>query len=420
MTVAGTFFDAASGQPPPRTQTALDWLNFFLAGMLTGFGPFVALHLAEQQWRQEDIGFVLTAGGMAALLSQLPGGELLDRIREKCHLVGIGVAMIAVGAFIFAFQPRFPLVLAAEILQGLTGGILGPAIAAISLGLVGHAALAERLGRNQRFASMGGVGAAAFMGFVGYVLSTRFIFVATAALAVPTLLMLVQISTAHIHFGRSCGATEALDPADHGHAKPVRLARSVLWKDRRLLVFTTCLVLFQFANSSMLPLLGENLAQGEGREATLVLSALIIVPQIIVALCAPWVGRHAEDWGRRVLFLIGLGTLPVRAVLVMVITDPLELVFLQILDGVSGATLGVLTALIIADLTQGTGRFNLAQGIVGTFSGIGASLSTSITGIIVEHFGRSAGFLTMAGVGLAALLLAWRFMPETKPTKAIA
>jgi hypothetical protein len=84
------------------------------------------------------------------------------------------------------------------------------------------------------------------------------------------------------------------------------------------------------------------------------------------------------------------------------------------LDGLSGATLGVLTALIIADLTKGTGRFNLAQGVVGTLSGVGASLSTSATGLVVERFGHAAGLLSVTAVGLVGVAIVWAFMPETK------
>src|SRR5262249_20301757 len=143
-------------------------------------------------------------------------------------------------------------------------------------------------------------------------------------------------------------------------------------------------------------------------------SALIVVPQIIVAVLAPWVGRTASTWGRRPLLLMGLGVVPIRSGLFAMSSDPTLLVAVQALDGLSGATLGVLTALIIAALTKGTGRFNLAQGLVGTLSGIGASLSTSLSGIAVERFGETVGFWSVTVVGLMAVAIGWGFMPETK------
>ena len=187
----------------------------------------------------------------------------------------------------------------------------------------------------------------------------------------------------------------------------------VLFKDRRLLTFALCLFLFQLANASILPLIGEALALREGRLSSLVVSALIVVPQLVVALLAPWVGRTANSWGRRPLLLVGLGAVPIRSGLFAFTADPTLLVLIQMLDGWTAATLGVLTTLVIADLTKGTGRFNLAQGLVGTFSGVGASLSTSVSGFVVERFGQTSGFLTVTVIALIAIAVLWAFMPET-------
>jgi MFS family permease len=165
----------------------------------------------------------------------------------------------------------------------------------------------------------------------------------------------------------------------------------------------------------VLPLVGEALIyQGDNR-SSLIVSALIVLPQIIVAVIAPWVGRQAKDWGRRPLLLIGLGALPIRALLFMLITDPPLLLLIQLLDGISGAVIGVLTALVVADLTDGTGRFNLSQGLVGTASGIGASLSTAVFGLVGASFGRTVVFLSIASVALLAVMIAWLAMPETRP-----
>jgi MFS family permease len=162
---ATTVSSATAGPAPSNASlSGLDGVNFFNAGILAGFGPYVAAYLADQKWTQENIGFVLTASGLAGLLSQIPGGELLDTVRSKRAIVAAGATIGAISALIIALQPSFPLVFTALMLQGSTGGFLGPAIVAISLGLVGHAALPERLGRNQRFSSTGNLLAAALMG----------------------------------------------------------------------------------------------------------------------------------------------------------------------------------------------------------------------------------------------------------------
>jgi MFS family permease len=388
----------------------LDGVNFFLAAMLAGFGPYVAAYLANEKWPQAEIGLVLSAGSVAALLSQLPGGELLDKVRSKRAVIAIGTGIVIVSALILAFLPRLPLVFIGLVLQGVTGGFLGPAIAAISLGLVGHSALAEQLGRNQRFASTGALVGAALMGIAGYLLSYQSIFLIVVLLGLPLFLALARIRPADIHFGRSCGA-----PAHHDESQPARSGRWILLKDFRLVIFAAGLFLFQLANASVLPLAGEILVRKSQTHSSLVISALIIVPQIIVALMAPWVGRQAQDWGRRPLLLIGFAALPIRALGFALISDPLLLLAVQALDGISATVLGVLTALVIADLTGGTGRFNLAQGIVGTASGIGASISTTLSGLVAEALGPSAAFLCIAATALIGTLVIWFLMPETRP-----
>jgi MFS family permease len=410
--MAATTASLATAGPSPShaSLSGLDGANFFIAGISAGFGPYVAAYLADQKWTQDNIGLVLTASGLAGLLSQVPGGELLDIVRSKRALIVMGATMVAISAIIIAFEPSFPLVFTALVLQGMTGGFLGPAIAAISLGLVGHAALPQRLGRNQRFASTGSLVAAALMGLIGYVLSYQAIFLTVVALTPALFVALARIRTSDIHFGRACGA-----PHHHMPSQPARASRRTLWQSSGLLTFAICLFLFQFANASVLPLVVEALVYQGAERSSLVVSALIILPQIVVALMAPWVGRQAKSWGRRPLLLIGFGALPIRALLFASVTDPSLLLCLQVLDGISGAVLGVLTALVVADLTSGSGRFNLAQGIVGTASGIGASLSTTLFGLIAVSFGGTTVFVSIASVALLATLILWFFMPETRP-----
>ena len=394
---------------PVESLRALDWLNLFLAALLTGFGPFVAVHLTENGWAPASIGAVLTISGLTGLLTQVPAGELIDVIGAKRALVGAAAVAAALALTILGLRSDFTSVAGAAIIQGGAGSVVAPSVAAISLGLVGHDALAERLGRNQRFASIGGLSAAAIMGAIGYLLSTRDIFLVAASLAIPVLWALLRIHGADIHFGRSCGAP------DHHATNPDRVSRQSLFKDVRFLVFVTCLFLFQLANAAILPQVSEPLARFEGHSSSLAISALIVVPQIVVALLAPWAGRTAATWGRRPLLLLGLAAVPIRSGLFALTTDPTLLVIIQILDGFSGATLGVLTPLIVADLTNGTGRFNLAQGIAGTFSAIGASLSTLITGLVTQRFGYTAGLLGVTAVGLMAVVVVLELMPETKP-----
>ena len=410
MSVSAKSFGTADLPASSPSLYGLDGVNFFLAAVLAGFGPYVAAYLADQKWTQADIGLVLTAGSVAGLLSQLPGGELLDKVRSKRAVIAIGACIVILSSLILAFWPSFPLVFIGLVLQGSTGGFLGPAIAAISLGLVGHSALAERLGRNQRFASAGALVGAALMGLVGYLVSYQAIFLVVAVLGLPLFVALARIRAVDIHFGRSCRA-----PGRHGVEQPPRTGRWILLKDSRLIIFATSLFLFQLANASVLPLAGEVLVRMSQMDSSLIISAVIIVPQVLVVLTAPWAGRQAQSWGRRPLLLIGFAALPIRTLGFALISDPLPLLAIQALDGISATVLGVLTALVIADITGGTGRFNLAQGIVGTASGIGASISTTLSGLVAERLGSSAGFLCIAATALLATMVVFFLMPETKP-----
>jgi MFS family permease len=397
-----------SGAPSRQSLLALSWLNFFLSGMQTAFGPIAAAYLAAHEWTAKDIGFALSIGGIASLISQVPGGELLDVVRAKRLLVATCVVVIALSTLIFRLWPSFPVVAFAEALQGITGGVLGPGVVAITLGLVGHAALAAQLGQNQRFAAVGGIAVTVTMAVVAFS-DSPWAMLVPVALAVPLLVALFRIRANEIDFGRASGAEQT---HVSGPQRKRRLA--ALLKNQRLLTFAGCVILFQLANASMLPLVNGMLASEGKRQAAPFVAALIIVPQLIVALLAPWVGEQAEKCGRKPLLLVGFACLPIRAMLFALTSNPFALTAIQVLDGITGAVLGVMTALVIADVTRGTGRFNLAQGMFGTLMGVGASLSPTLSGLIVHHFGYSPGFLSLALEGVLAFIVLALFLPETK------
>jgi MFS family permease len=172
--------------------------------------------------------------------------------------------------------------------------------------------------------------------------------------------------------------------------------------------------MFHFANAAMLPLLGEMLAKGRGRSSMMFMSACVVTTQFVITLLASWAGRKAGTWGRKPLLLIAFGVLPVRAILYTLTENTGALVSIQILDGVGAGIFGVVSVLVIADLTEGSGRFNLTLGAIGTAVGMGASLSQAVAGSIVHHLGSNAGFLFLAAVAAAAFGVLYFFMPETR------
>jgi len=387
----------------------LDWFIFFVADVQTGFGPFVSVYLTAQRWTQVDIGLIQSAAGFVSLIGQMPGGALVDAARSERFVAGVSIVAICISALSYAVLPIFPVVLAGSVLHALASCVLGPAIAAISLGLVGHAAIGERLGRNARFASIGNGLAAAAMGACGYLISARAVFIVTVLLLVPALIALRTIAENEIDPERAHGG-----PA-HRKVESPPIKPGALMHNRPLMAFAGCLLMFHLANSAMLPLVGSAVTMRSAHWATVIIAACIVVPQLIVAALSPWIGRRAQIWGRRPLLLIGFAALPIRGLLFALVTSPSLLLAVQILDGITAAVFAVMVPLVVADLTRGTGHFNLGQGILGTTTGIGASLSATLAGYITDRFGASAAFTSLAAIAAVGFCMLWLLMPETRP-----
>ncbi|HXP76227.1 MAG TPA: MFS transporter [Stellaceae bacterium] len=402
---------AVAPVPSPSSRSGLDWLNFFIANVQTGFGPFIAVYLTTERWTQVDIGLVLTVSGAFALLGQVPAGVLVDAMASKRLAAAVAATGIAGSALTLAVWPIFPLVLLAELLHGAASCLMTPAIAAISLGLVRRAEIGERLGRNGRFASIGNGLAAALMGACGRLISNRAVFFLTAALAIPALVALRYIKPAEIDPVRARGGMP-----EHGSRKLASRLHGIV-DNKPLLIFGGCLVLFHLANGAMLPLMASVVTTRSREWATVLIAACIVVPQLLVAVLSPWIGRQAEAWGRRPLLLLGFAALSIRGAFFIFVTSPYLLVPVQILDGVSAAVLGVMLPLVVADVTRGTGRFNAALGVAGTAGAIGAALSTTLAGYVSDGFGNPAAFACLAGIAAAAALLVAGPMPETRPTR---
>jgi MFS family permease len=190
-----------------------------------------------------------------------------------------------------------------------------------------------------------------------------------------------------------------------------------LLHNRPLLIFAGCLLLFHLANAAMLPLMGSVITMRSSQWATLIIAACIVVPQLVVAALAPWIGTQAQVWGRRPLLLIGFAALPIRGILFASVTNPSLLLVVQLLDGVTAAVFSVMVPLVVADLTRGTGHFNLGQGMLGTSIGIGAALSATLAGYMSDRFGSSAAFTALAVIAFAGLIVLWFLMPETRPER---
>jgi MFS family permease len=393
-------------QPTSRSVRSVEWLNFFLADVQTGLGPFLAAYLAASGWSPARVGYALTFGGLVTVAMQTPAGAIVDSVHRKRLLLVLNLAFLVAGAFLLMGRLSVFSVYSAELLIGGSAPFLGPTVAAMTLGLVGAKAFDKQFGKNQAFNSAGNVFTALLIAYVSYRFGYRAIFVIAAVMAIPAALSLFAIDPKEIDYASARGLSNGGDDA---RAEGL----SGLLKDRVLLSFLATAFLFHLANAAMLPQLGEMLSKDNLKTAASFMSACIIVTQLVIALSAAWVGRRAAASGRKPLLLLGFGVLPVRGVLYTLTHATGALIAIQVLDGVANAIFGIVAILVIKDRTQGTGRFNLASGALATMVGIGAALSTTIGGVLIQHAGYRASFLTLAAIALFAFGFLWFAVPET-------
>jgi MFS family permease len=389
-------------------RTPLDWLNFFLADVRGGLGPYLGVFLLTQaDWNPATIGAVLTLSGLIGITLHTPIGAFIDATHFKRGLIIVGTCALAVSALAIAWSPTFPVVLTADILLAIAGAIFAPTVAAITLGITQQQALPARLGRNAAFDRAGNIFIAILAGLVGSAFSQRAVFYLVPLFAVLTTLAVLSIPAHAIDHNRARG----LDNRSTEHEKP--LGWSVLLERRPLLVLTAANALFHFANAPMLPLLGQKLALAHPGMETALTSACIITAQLVTIPVALLVGWKANSWGRKALLLVGFGALPIRGVLYTLSDHAAWLVGVQILDGIAAGTMDALIPLVLADVMRGTGRYNLARGMLGTVQGVAGSLSNIVAGAVVVGFGYSTTFLTLALVAAMGFLLLLMAMPET-------
>ncbi len=386
---------------------ALEWTNFFLADIQAGLGPFVAAYLASIGWQAGSVGRALTFGGVITVLLQTPAGWVVDHVAWKRSILVAGSIVLALGSVLLAFSGGAWVVYTAQGLIGLAGPFLGPTIAAITMGLVGARLFDCQFGRNQGFNAAGNLFAAAIIAGVSHFMDGRAIFYAVALLVVPTIWATVRIKREDINLELARGGCEE----EKGAGVAAGIAKLVT--DRVLLIFLGCAFLFHFANAAMLPQLGELLANGSVKAAAPFMGACVAVTQIVMLCSAVSIGRYANRHGRKNLLLLGFGVLPIRAVLYTLLHSVPALLAVQLLDGVANSIFGVVSILVVADRTRGTGRFNLAQGALATAVGSGAALSNGFGGTLMEKAGYRASFLALGCVACLAFLLLLLAFPET-------
>jgi len=404
----------------------LDILNLLMADVRDGVGPFLSVYLkGSQHWGAGDIGIAMAVSSMFGAVCQIPAGLLVDGIRAKRALVALSGLVVAAGCLSIALFPRFFLVIVSQALLGAASAIIPPALAAISLGLVGPNQFPGRVSRNEGFNHAGNFAAALLAGFIGQRYGYQWIFFLVCSCAVGSIWAVALIRPYEIDHAIARGgqskAEDRTSPEQTESLKVKPIALMDLFRRKDLVIFLVSVILFHFGNAAMLPMAGQVLAKVHPGADVSALGACIIAAQLVmvgVAAATGWALRAGI--GRRKIFMIALILLPIRGILFSLTDSPVAIVAIQLLDGVAAGIFGVIAVIIASDLMRGTGRFNLAQGLVALATGLGASMSNLVAGYVVQAFGYSIGFITLATIAIIALLFFAILMPETEPQSGLA
>jgi MFS family permease len=391
-----------------QANRALDAANFFLADVRDGLGPYLAVYLlTEQKWDEGRIGILMSVATIAGLLAQTPAGALIDATAAK-RMILVGAAVVVTAACLLL--PVFPGFWPVAVSQGIAhaaGVIFPPAIAGISLGVVGHRAFTRRIGRNETFNHAGNFVSAIIAGGTAFLFGPVVVFFLLAVQSIASIASVWAIPEKTIDHDLARGLHDA---EETGAERDQPSGFGILLTCRPLLVFALCVLLFHLSNAAMLPLVGQKLALQDRNMGTSLMSACIAAAQLVMVPMAILVGARADAWGHKQFFLAALAILPIRGALYTLSDNPAWLVGVQLLDGIGAGIFGAIYPVIVADLMRNTGRFNAAQGVIITALGIGAALSTALAGLVVVKAGYSAAFLTLgaiAAIGFIVFLLAF-------------
>jgi MFS family permease len=395
-----------------RSLRSLDALNFFNAGIQTGLGPFIAIYYAAaRHWNPGQIGTLLAIQSLSGVALQSVVGDLVDNSKNKRYISAGAALVVTLGCLGIVLAPNYAWECVVQFVIGVAVTVFPATTASFALGLVEKDKLSERVSRNETFTHGGNVLYAAFAALVGQLMAIGTIFYAAAAFAAG------MVGSSLTIRGGDINDEAARAGAENGEGEKQRAGWRDLLKDRRILIFTSAVVLFNVSNAATLPLVGQLLGQGKKAASIWQVAACVIVAELVMVGVAAFAGKRADHWGRKPLFLFAFAVLAVRNTLTIASHDQYYLISLQSLDGIAAALYGVLLTLVVADLAKGTGRFNFMQGAVQSAMGFGGFLSNAAFGWMLKAMGFNASFI---GLGVAAVsggLLYFFFMPETAEGK---
>ncbi|MBH3058366.1 MFS transporter [Serratia marcescens] len=387
-----------------RSLQALCLTSFFIADVRDGLGPFLGIFLTEHHWQPDDIGLIMTVGGIAGLLTTLPAGVITDKSSCKRLLLALLCLVITTATLLLWFTHGNAMVALLLIISGISASFVGPLMTGITLGLTGQHGFNAQVGKNEAFNHAGNFLTALIAGGLAWFWGVGGIFILMACTTLLTLLALMAIRSSDI----DNNAARGLESPTQQHVPDF----SVLFKNSALLVTGLTLLLFHLANAALLPMLSMRIASTPGSiNPGLYAAATIIISQVVMIPVAVQISGQIEKYGYWRLIMLALLIMPVRAALAATTGDPVMMIPVQILDGLAAGILGVAVPSFIVSLLRGSGHVNAGQSVVMLMQGAGASMSPALTGMIAGRYSFSVAFGALSIIAMAALLIWWRYTP---------
>jgi MFS family permease len=373
-------------------------VNFFMADMQSGIGPFVGVFLTQRGWDTGLIGTAMTIGNVAGMLITTPVGGFIDTSNHKRAWVIVpGIAVVAASSIILLWQ-NFWAVAASQVATAIAGSAIVPAVTGITLGIVGQKGFNRQNGRNQAFNHAGNMLGAAVSGFLGWYFGYLSVFLLAAIFGVVTVASVLKIPPGSIDHRTARGSKE-----DAPDSRPSAL--TVLLKHRALLVLALALAVFHLGNAAIVPLYGISAVSGSQTNGPSFVATIVVIAQGTMVIASIVGMRIAEKRNYWLLILVSFLVLPLRGVFAYFLTGWWGIVPVEVLDGIGVGLQSVAVPGMVARSLYSTGRVNLAQGAVITIQGAGAALSPALGGWIAQWVGYSPTFLILGALGLAAAAL---------------
>ena len=392
----------------------LECLNFFMADMQAGIGPFLGIFLLARGWESGLIGTVMTLGGVAGMLMTAPAGALIDATsRKRMYVIVPGICTVAASAIILLSQ-EFWVVATSQIATAIAGAAIVPAVNGITLGIVRQAGFNRQNGRNQAFNHAGNMVGAGLSGFLGWQFGFTAIFLLAAVFGIVSIISVLMIPSHAIDDSAARGLE---DGPDNKHQAS---GFKVLLECKPLLILAAALACFHLGNGGMLPLYGLAFAAGSKADAGAAgfVAMTIVIAQAVMIVASVFAMRMVDKRGYWLVLLISFVALPIRGLIASYSVSRWGVYPVQMLDGIGAGLQSVAVPGLVARILNGTGRVNVGQGAVMTVQGVGASLSPAIGGWLAQEFGYPTMFIILGGFALASIGLWLCFASVLKPACA--